>query len=205
MIAPFDDPARFGGWWIWPDGTRLPVVSGGSDDGDPDSGAEDVDDSGDDDPDNGAAATENTGSDAEIRKWKAMARKHEAKAKANAEAAQRLKEMEHAGKSETEKLQALLEEQQVQARSATVKALKLQVAADKGLPATLAKFLPDLDDEVDMLAAADELLEASGAAGKATQPTRQTPKSTLTNPLGDDDPAAQREAIVNSMLGRSVS
>lgn len=142
---------------------------------------------------------------AELAKWKALSRKHEAQAKANADAAQRLKQIEDAGKSETEKLQALLNEQQSKARDATVRALKLQVAADKGLSPQLAKFLPDLDEEVDMLAAADELLEASGSAGKGGhQPTRQ-PKSTLTNPLGDEDPAAQREAILNSMMGKAAT
>lgn len=142
---------------------------------------------------------------AEIAKWKALARKHENQAKANADAAQRLKQLEDSGKSESEKLQALLDEQSKKAREATVKALKLQVAADKGLPSQLAKFLPDLDDEVDMLAAADELLEASGSAAKGgSQPTRQ-PKSTLTNPLGDDDPAASREALINSMLGKAAT
>jgi hypothetical protein len=60
------------------------------------------------------------------------------------------------------------------------------------------------EDEVDMLAAADDLLEASGSAAKGGQPTRQ-PKSTLTNPLGDEDPATQREALVNSMLGKAAT
>lgn len=140
---------------------------------------------------------------AEIKKWKAMARKHEANAKANADAAQQLQEIKHAGKSETEKLQALLAEEQNAAKEARIQALKLQVANERELPPGLAKFLPDLEDEVDMIEAADELLAASRDAGTATQPTRQTPKSTLTNPLGDDDPAASREALINSMVGRS--
>jgi hypothetical protein len=143
--------------------------------------------------------------EAEANKWKALARKHEAQAKANAEAAARLKDMEHAGKSETEKLQALLDEARNTSRAATVKALKLSVAAEKGLPPGLAKFLPDLDDEVDMLQAADELLEAAGSpAGMAGQPTRQ-PKSNLTNPLKDDAADDQRQQLIDSMLGRSIS
>jgi hypothetical protein len=142
---------------------------------------------------------------AEAAKWKAMARKHEAQAKANADAAARLRDLENAGKSETEKLQAALDESRAAARSATVKSLKLQVAAEKGLPASLAKFLPDLDNEIDMMQAADELLEASGSTGKADPPTRQ-PKSNLTNPLKDgDDASASREALINSMLGKAAT
>lgn len=141
--------------------------------------------------------------EAEAKKWKALALKHERKAKDSEGAAQRLKELENAGKSETEKLQALLEEQRTKAHKASVEALKLRTAAEKGLPANLAKFLPDVDDEVDMLTAADELLEAAGV-GAPAGPARQ-PKSTLTNPLGDEDPASQRDALLKALSGRSIS
>lgn len=136
----------------------------------------------------------------EAEKWKAIARKHEERAKANAEAAARLKEIEDAGKSETEKLQAALEEARANARKSTVKALKLEVANEKGLPASLAKFLPDTDNEVDMMQAADELLEASGA-GLDTSTKR--PKSPLSTPLGSDaNPVDDEQRMLNSMLGR---
>lgn len=138
----------------------------------------------------------------EIEKWKALARKHEEQAKKNAEAAARLKEIEDAGKSETEKLQAALEEAQRRARESTIKALKLQIANEKGLPPSLAKFLPDIDNEVDMMQAADELLEAAGTTIEA--PSRR-PKSNLTNPLGGDaDPVDDREKMIASMLGKNI-
>lgn len=140
--------------------------------------------------------------EAEAKKWKALALKHEAKAKAAAGAEEKLKSLEHAGKSETEKLQAMLEEERGKAHVATVQALKLQVAADKGLPPSLAKFLPDLDDEVDMVAAADELLEAAGGSDMGAKPTRQ-PKSNLTNPLKDGETDDQRERLIAAMTGKS--
>jgi len=196
-------PVRIGRHWLFADGTLLPVISGGSDDGGADGG-----NGGADEGQGGAKGTGQGAPDpaAEVAKWKAMARKHEAQAKANAEAAARLKELENAGKSETEKLQAALAEAQANARASTIKALKLQVAAEKGLPANLAKFLPDLDNEIDMMQAADELLEAAGGAGKAPTPTRQ-PKSNLTDPMHDDDQsaAAQREALIQSMLGKATA
>lgn len=188
--------------WVWPDGKTLPVVSGGS---------EDID-GGDTGGDSQQASEEEAGDeateqaerlkqlDADAKKWKAIALKHEQTAKANVEAAEKLKEMELAGKSETEKLQTLLEEARAEARTARVQALRHQVAAEKGLPASLAKFLPDIDNEVDMTAAADELLEAAGAdPGKP--PPRQ-PKSNLLNPLHDDEDRS-RDQLLAAMQGRT--
>lgn len=157
----------------------------------------------DDTPDNPPPKDKAPDHEADAKKWKSLALKHEKAAKANAEAAKKLQEMELAGKSKEEQLQALLDAERTKARDSTVKALKLQVAADKGLPSSLAKFLPDVDDEVDMMSAADELLEASGVSAGA-EPTRQ-PKSTLTSPLkGDDDSATQRDRIIAAATGRPV-
>lgn len=140
--------------------------------------------------------------EADAKKWKSIALKHEQTAKANADAAQKLKEFELSGKSETEKLQALLDEARTEARVARVQALRHQVAAEKGLPPSLAKFLPDIDNEVDMTAAADELLEAAGP-DKGAPATRQ-PKSNLLNPLHDDDETS-RNQLLAAMQGRSTS
>lgn len=141
--------------------------------------------------------------DAELKKWKAMARKHEAQAKANAEAAEKLRDLENAGKTEAEKLQASLAEYQEKERKATIRALKLQVAADKELPKGLADFLPDVDNEIDMMEAADKLIAAAGAA-KVDSPTRQ-PRSKLTSPLGDDDPVSERERLIAAMVGGHIN
>lgn len=206
-------PLRIGREWLFADGTRLPVISGGADGDGGEGGAAGGDGGGSDggggDGSGGDAGGQSAPTveslQAEAEKWKAMSRKHEATAKSNADAAARLKELENAGKSETEKLQAALDESRSAARLATVKALKLQVAAEKGLPATLAKFLPDVDNEIDMMTAADELLEAAGSPGKGDPPTRQ-PKSNLTNPMSDgNDPAAERERLIASMLGKATA
>lgn len=183
---------------LFADGTLLPVISGG--DGSTEGGGGEGDGDGSD-GDGGELTIEQqlAAVQAEAEKWKAHARKHESQAKANADAAAKLKELEHSGKSETEKLQIQLKEQAEKARDANIKALKLQVAADKGLPPQLAKFLPDLEDEVDMLAAADELLEATGSAGTGDQPKRP-PKSPLTAPLADDE-ANSRDALIRAMSG----
>lgn len=137
---------------------------------------------------------------AEADKWKALSRKNEETAKANAAAAAKLKEIELAGKSEEEKHRIELEEARAEAHRAKVEALKLRIAGDKGLPPTLAKFLPDVDTEIDMINAADELLAAAGVPPTPNEPFGQ-PKSGLTNPLTDKDPAAEREALIAAMSG----
>lgn len=145
------------------------------------------------------AAEQLAAAQAESKKWRDMARKHERQAKANADKAEKLQQLELAGKSDEEKHRLELEEARTAARTATIAALKLQVAAEKSLPAGLAKFLPDVDDEIDMMTAADELLEA---AGQGAKPPPSQPKSNLTNPLSDGDPDTQRQAVLNAMLGR---
>jgi len=49
MIMGNDDPIRRGSFWLWPDGTKLPVITGGADDDDSNDNGEDdsnTDDSG---------------------------------------------------------------------------------------------------------------------------------------------------------------
>lgn len=81
---------------------------------------------------------------AEVEKWKALARKNEARAKENADKAKRLDELEEAQKSETEKLVARAEaaEAKLAERDKADAAQKLakEVAEAKGLadPAVLA-------------------------------------------------------------------
>lgn len=197
----FKQPIRRGIFTIHPDGTMFPPISGGFGD----------DDAPGDDPASTEPGTEPENdlaaqlakAEADAKKWKSLSLKKEAEAKANADAAARLKEIELSGKSETEKLQAALDEARAQAREATVRALRHQVAAEKGLPPSLAKFLPDVDNEVDMTAAAEELLDAARADAGA--PATRQPKSNLLNPLSDtDDDAATRADLINALQGGSA-
>lgn len=187
-------------------GRTFPVVSGGADGDDDDGDAGDAGLTGGDpdDGEDGEAAKPPADHAAEAAKWRAMARKHEAAAKANAAAVKELDELKNAGKSEAERQAQMIADLKASEKAARVKALKLEVAATKGLTPELAHFLPDLDDEVDMLEAADKLLAASGSTD--TEGRRQgTPKSKLTNPLSDGDDAADQQArLLNAMLGKAV-
>lgn len=90
--------------------------------------------------------------------WKAQARKWEQRAKANSDAAARLKEMEDAQKTEQERLTESLTAAQQRAQELELKAARLEVAAEKGLPKSSIKFLTGTTPE-ELAESADELLE----------------------------------------------
>lgn len=98
---------------------------------------------------------------AEAEKWKGLSRKHETRAKSNEAAAKRVEEMEAASKSEVERLQDAAKTASQRADEAEQRATRYEVAADKGVPAKLLKFITGSDREA-MEESADELLEAIG-------------------------------------------
>lgn len=78
---------------------------------------------------------------AEAEKWKALSRKHESQAKANVDAAKRLKELGDADKSELQKATDRATEAEKRAAASEAKALKYEVAADLGIQAKHLKYL----------------------------------------------------------------
>lgn len=97
--------------------------------------------------------------------WKAEARKHEtrskewkAKAEQNEAAAQRLAELENASKSDLEKAQHAQQEAERKAAELEARALRAEVAAEKGVPIDL--LTGSTRDEIE--AAADRLIEFRG-------------------------------------------
>ena len=91
-----------------------------------------------------AQEEQTTDTAAEVEKWKALARKNEARAKENADKAKRLDDLEEAQKSETEKLVARAEAAEAKLaerdKAAAAQKLAKEVAEAKGLadPAVLA-------------------------------------------------------------------
>lgn len=85
---------------------------------------------------------------AEVDKWKAMARKHEAEAKANAGAAKRLAELEEANKSEAQKMADRAASAEAERDAARVEMLRFRVAAKHGISEEDADlFLTGSDEE----------------------------------------------------------
>lgn len=121
---------------------------------------------------------------AEVAKWRALARKHQKRAEAGAEAERRLAEIEAQGKSELEKAQEAAREWQQKAERAELGRLRAEVATRKGLTADQAKRLQgSTEEELDQ--DADELLEAFKPS--PSQPSEpEADRATGTNGSGAD-------------------
>lgn len=148
--------------WRWSDGTLLPVVSGGAtEDGDGD-----PKDPKPDDPPKGDPPPKSD------EDWKKHARTWEQRAKENADAAKKLKELEDSNKSELTKAQEAQQAEAMKASAAELRALRAEVALEKGLSSTLAKRLQGSSrDEIE--ADADDLLAEFGTKdgkGPASKP-----------------------------------
>lgn len=193
--------------WQWPDGTTLPVVAGGAGDNDDGGGSggggggqsgqgggqggtggggRDDDSGGGDDDDQDDDGEKDW--QAEARKWKSLSRKHESQAKANADAAKRLKELEDKDKSESERLADELKAAKAEGQKATHGMLRLEVALDKapeGMPVSRVRKLAARlqgDTREELEADADELFAdfAGGDDGEGDKPKgRERPKERL--------------------------
>lgn len=90
-----------------------------------------------------AQVEQTTDQTAEVEKWKALARKNEARAKENADKAQRLDDLEEAQKSETEKLVARAEAAEARLaereKADAARALAEDVAKVKGVSASVLR------------------------------------------------------------------
>lgn len=102
-----------------------------------------------------------SGEDPELAKWKRIARENEKRAKANADAARKLAEIEDRDKSELQKANERAEAAEQAAAAAALSALRAQVALDKQLPAKLAARLQGSTAE-ELAADAEELLAELG-------------------------------------------
>jgi hypothetical protein len=89
--------------------------------------------------------------------WKRMSRENEAKAKANADAAKRLKEIEDRDLSELQKAQRDREEALTRLQAIEQEAVRNRVALAKGLPADIAATLSGANED-ELAAHADRLI-----------------------------------------------
>lgn len=142
-------------------------------------------------------ATGDAGADlaAEVEKWRTLARKHETRAKENATAAARLAEIEDAAKTEAQRLAERAEKAERALQDATLRSLRLEVAAEKGVPAGL---LTGTTAE-ELAASADALLEFRGAAPKPPAAPPATGQGNVGQPIGDGLPDQLTRADLNGM------
>jgi hypothetical protein len=102
---------------------------------------------------------------AEAEKWKELARKHEARAKENADAAKTLKDVKDQSKSEIERLAEAVRESTKRQEETERRAIRAEVAQAKGLTAQQARRLVGETRE-EMEADAADLLAAFTPAKK---------------------------------------
>ena len=128
---------------------------------------------------------------AESRKWESRAKENLAAAKANEDAARRLREVEESGKSDLQRaldqieaLKAEAEQSKAAAAQAERAVLVEKVAASKGVP---AKYLSG-DSEDDLVASADAFLDDVSAIAKPS-PSGYVPTA------GTGDPKASVDEV----------
>jgi hypothetical protein len=127
------------------------------------------------------------------------ARREAEKAKALLEA--KVKEFEDSQKSELEKAAARAEAAEKAAAEASARALRLEVAAETGLPADLHEFLTGSDEE--SLRAQAEKLKAATAAGRTTprpDPTQGAKPAAADGQLTRVDLASMSPEQINQAL-----
>ena len=150
---------------------------------------------------------------AELEKWKALARKNEARAKENSEKAKRLDEIEEASKSELEKAQAKLAELERERDEANAARIRSEIARTKGVPVELLNG----SDEDTLTAQADALLSFKGTApaapssngqGKQGEPVTAgvqqiTSLDELNKLTAAEINQARKEGRLDSLMGKS--
>lgn len=144
--------------------------------------------------------------------WKSKAREQEKRAKANADAAKRLSEIEEAQKTEQQKSAEAREAAERKASEAQTNALKLEVALDKapdGMSLAqvrkLAKRLTGSSQE-ELESDADELFGEFGPKEKPKPGEQQRPKERLTPvPLEGGDKAKAEMTDMNAWMRSKAS
>lgn len=122
--------------------------------------------------------------EAEAAKWKELARKHETRAKENAEKAKKFDDLEESSKSELQKATERAAEAERRAAAAEAASLRASVAQSKGVPADMISG----SSKEELEASADALLKwkgdkpsttSAGAVGRTGEPVGGSDKPTL--------------------------
>ena len=105
---------------------------------------------------------------AQLNKWKSLARKHEATVKELKPRADKAKELEDKDKTEAERLRDQLEEAKVALLGYQVGEIRREAAEEAGLPPQFAQFITATDKDAAVVQA-KELIKLAGAIAGANQ------------------------------------
>lgn len=130
--------------------------------------------------------------------WKQKAREQEKRAKANADAARKLAEIEESTKTEQEKLAERLAEAEKAAATATAEALRFRVASKHGISDEDAELFLTGSDEETLMRQAERLAAKVAADGKP-RPPKPDPNQGRSND-GPASTADQFAATVSKLI-----
>jgi propanediol dehydratase small subunit len=169
----------------------------------------DTDDTGTDSQRDDAKPADGKNWQAEVDKWKALARKNEQQAKANHAELQKLKTDQDASKPEMQQLLERIEAAEARAAEGERKALIAEVAEEKGLTVAQANRLTGSNRE-ELLEDADHLRDLFGLNTKPdtkpqTKPAAQRPKEKLRAGTTNNDDDGRTDAdIADAVLKRRM-
>ena len=135
-------------------------------------------------------------------KWKALARKHEEQARANADAARELAEIKDQTKTETERLAERLQASETAAAQAQAEALRYRVGLAHGIP---LEFIPRLQGATEEDLTADAVQFAKSLTPAKSDPITTKPLATLSlgaTPQDEQTPEDPNEAIRRLLSSR---
>lgn len=144
---------------------------------------------------------DNAGTDtaaAEVEKWKTLARKHEQNAKANADAAKRLAEIEAAQKSAEEKAAEARTQAEERAAKAELALMRRDAAEEAGLPKGWADRLRGTTAE-ELLADAKALAKELPGQSTQTAPRAVADLKPGALPAGDGPSKFDADAYIRAM------
>lgn len=145
---------------------------------------------------------------AEAEKWKSFSRKHEEQAKANAEKAKRLDELEESQKTELQKAADRAAAAEAKAAEIEVRAMRAEVAAAKGVPASLlsGSTVEELETSADALLAFRGAHPkpdfGGGDRGGDVSGLKQVTESELSSMTPEQINTARREGRLTAVLAK---
>lgn len=130
--------------------------------------------------------------------WVSEARKWEKRAKENSDAAARLKEIEDAKKTESQRLTEDRDTHKTRAEAAEAKLMRLEVGLDKGLtPAQAKRLVGNTREELE--ADAEDLLATFGGAKKDASGVKSRPQPNL---RGGNEPDEDPEPDISKIVAQ---
>ncbi|AHH20849.1 putative bacteriophage protein [Nocardia nova SH22a] len=139
---------------------------------------------------------------AEANKWQALSRKNEARAKENADKAQKYTEIEEANKTEVQRLTDRVQKAETELQQARTLALRAEKSASTGVP--MALIPSGTEDEMDSAIAAYQGALSAALNSRNAQTPPAAPANLVTAPEGSTKVKQLTRADLQSMSPQEI-